>query len=136
MTERNRSLVSATALMASGTLISRVLGFVRVALLAFVFGNAGLQADGYNLAFAVSNGLYFLIAGGVLNTVLVPQIVRAIKNDADGGNAFVSKIVTAILTIMAALTVVLTIATPLVMIPYLGRSGAPRSWPHSGSRCC
>ncbi|TDT30981.1 murein biosynthesis integral membrane protein MurJ [Naumannella halotolerans] len=120
MTERNRSLVSATALMASGTLISRVLGFVRVALLAFVFGNAGLQADGYNLAFAVSNGLYFLIAGGVLNTVLVPQIVRAIKNDADGGNAFVSKIVTAILTIMAALTVVLTIATPLVMIPYSG----------------
>ncbi|NYI71017.1 putative peptidoglycan lipid II flippase [Naumannella cuiyingiana] len=117
-TARNRSLVSATAVMAAGTLISRILGFIRVALLAFIFGNGTRQAEIYNLGFSVSNAIYFLIAGGVLNTVLVPQIVRAIKNDADGGSAFVSRMITAILTVLGGATLIITLATPLVMIPY------------------
>ena len=30
--------------------------------------------------------LYILLAGGVFNAVLVPQLVRAMQNDEDGGD--------------------------------------------------
>lgn len=107
-------LLSAGALMAGGTMVSRVLGFVRVALLAFVLGNGTRQADAYAVATTVPNALYILFAGGALNTVLVPQLVRAVRNDPDQGEAYTNRIMTAFLLIIGVVTLLLTIATPLV----------------------
>nr|WP_255622576.1 murein biosynthesis integral membrane protein MurJ [Tessaracoccus sp. OS52] len=107
-------MVSASALMASGTLVSRALGLVRVMLIAFILGNGTRQADMLAVATMVPNSLYILFAGGALNTVLVPQIVRAIKNDADGGEAYTNRIMTAFLLIVAAVAVVVTICAPLI----------------------
>ena len=72
-----RRLVSASALMAAGTATSRVLGFFRLMLLVYLFGNGTRQAEMFTIATTVPNSMYILLAGGVLNTVLVPQIVRA-----------------------------------------------------------
>ena len=44
-----------------------------------------LNADLFDIANTIPNSLYILVAGGVFNVVLVPQLVRAMKNDADGG---------------------------------------------------
>ena len=115
-----RKLVSASALMASGTLISRVLGLARVMLVAFILGNSTRQADIYSLATMVPNSLYILFAGGALNTVLVPQIVRAIKNDDDGGEAYINRIMTAFLLIVGVVAVIVTIAAPVVTWIYSG----------------
>ena len=90
-----KKLLSASAFMAAGTMISRVLGVVRVMMVAFILGNGTRQADMLNIATMVPNALYILLAGGALNTVLVPQIVRAIKNDDDGGEAYTNRIMTA-----------------------------------------
>ena len=49
----------------------------------------------FTLANTVPNSMYILLAGGVLNTVLVPQIVRAIKGDKDRGEAYTNRIMTA-----------------------------------------
>ena len=38
--------------------------------------------------------LYILLAGGVFNAVLVPQLVRAMKNDPDGGDGYTNRIIT------------------------------------------
>ena len=76
-------LISSGAVMAAGTAVSRVLGFGRFVLLVILFGNGTRQADMFTLANTVPNSMYILLAGGVLNTVLVPQIVRAVKKDAD-----------------------------------------------------
>ena len=57
--------------MASGTVVSRLSGFVRNALLAAAIGN-GLHADVFNIANTIPNMLYILLAGGVFNAVLVP----------------------------------------------------------------
>ena len=100
--------------MASGTLISRILGVVRVALLAFILGTATRQADIYGLADMVPNSLYILFAGGALNTVLVPQIVRAIRQDDDGGEAYTNRIMTAFMLIITGVAVVVTIGAPVV----------------------
>ncbi|MGO1489384.1 MAG: murein biosynthesis integral membrane protein MurJ [Arachnia sp.] len=117
-----KKLLSAGALMASGTLISRILGFARVALIVFILGNATRQVDMLSIATSVPNALYILFAGGALNTVLVPQIVRAIKNDADGGEAYTNRIMTAFLLIVAVVAIIVTVAAPLVMWIYAGEA--------------
>ncbi|GAB3622359.1 hypothetical protein GCM10027418_04410 [Mariniluteicoccus endophyticus] len=108
-------LVSAGALMAAGTMASRILGFVRVMLLAFVMGNGSRQADMFELATVVPTSLYILFAGGALNTVLVPQIVRAVKNDPDRGEAYTNRIMTAFLLIIGSIAVAITVAAPWVI---------------------
>lgn len=108
-------LLNATAVMASGTLISRLLGFVRAGLLVIVLGATTPQAESFSVATVVPNSLYMLVAGGALNTVLVPQIVRHAKSDDDGGEAFVNRIMTAFLALLLAVTVVATVLTPAII---------------------
>lgn len=109
-----KKLLSASAFMAAGTMISRVLGVVRVMMVAFILGNGTRQADMLNIATMVPNALYILLAGGALNTVLVPQIVRAIKNDDDGGEAYTNRIMTAFMIAVTAVAIIITAAAPLV----------------------
>src|SRR4051812_49287097 len=109
----------ASAILASGTIVSRVLGFVRAFLLSVVIGNTGFVADGYNQATYVPNSIYAIIGGGLLTAVLVPQIVRA-STGADRGQAFVNKLVTLAVIAFAAVTLVVTIAAPALMRLYVG----------------
>ena len=78
-----------------GPATSRVLGYFRLMLLVYLFGNGTRQAEMFTIATTVPNTMYILLAGEVLNTVLVPQIVRAIRSDADHGEAYASRIMTA-----------------------------------------
>jgi putative peptidoglycan lipid II flippase len=113
-----RRLVSASALMAAGTATSRVLGFFRLMLLVYLFGNGTRQAEMFTLATTVPNSMYILLAGGVLNTVLVPQIVRAIRGDADRGEAYTNRIMTAGLIGLGLITLLLTLAAPAIVWLY------------------
>ncbi len=106
--------------MAAGTGLSRVLGFVRLIMLVFLFGNATRQADIFAIANTVPNSMYILLAGGLLNSVLVPQLVRAVRNDRDGGEAYTQRIMTAGLLGLGAVTVLLTLAVPLIVRLYSG----------------
>lgn len=118
-TNSGRRLISATAVMASGTMVSRILGLVRTALLAFVLGNGTRQVEAFNFANTLPTSLYLLLAGGTLNNVLVPQIVRAVTHDKDGGKAFIDRIITGFLILLGALTVIVTVATPLLVTIYI-----------------
>ena len=113
-----RRLVSASALMAGGTATSRVLGYFRLILLVYLFGNGTRQAEMFTIATTVPNSMYILLAGGVLNTVLVPQIVRAIRGDADRGEAYTNRIMTAGLIALALITLLLTLAVPAIVSIY------------------
>ncbi len=110
----SRSLVTNSAVMAAGTVVSRISGYVRGAMLLAALG-AGLHADVFNIANTIPNMLYILLAGGVFNAVLVPQLVRALKNDPDRGEAYTNRIVTLGALFLAAVTVVLVLAAPLVI---------------------
>ena len=89
---RPPSILSSSAVMAAGTVVSRLSGFLRSRLLAATLG-LGLHADVFNIANTVPNMLYILLAGGVFNAVLVPQLVRAMRQDADGGVAYTSRVI-------------------------------------------
>ena len=101
-----QSVLRSSAVMAAGTLVSRLSGFVRSALLAAALGNR-IHADVFNIANTLPNMLYILLAGGVVNAVLVPQLVRSLKNDPDGGVAYTSRVITLVGTFLAVVTVVL-----------------------------
>jgi murein biosynthesis integral membrane protein MurJ len=114
-TVNQRGLGKASALLASGTMFSRVLGFVKTFVLAAAIGQSGSAAAN---AFAVSNQLpnsvYTLIAGGLLSAALIPQIVRATKHP-DGGQKYINKIVTIGGVLFFAVTVAATMAAPLLV---------------------
>lgn len=69
-----------SAVMAAGTAVSRGLGLVRNVLLVTAIGTTGLAADAFDVANKIPNVLFAILAGGVLNAVLVPQIVRAYRS--------------------------------------------------------
>ena len=112
--DEQRGVLANSAVMAAGTVVSRFSGFIRSTLLAFALG-IGLHADLFTIANTVPNMLYILLAGGVFNAVLVPQLVRSMKNDADGGSAYMDRIVTLAVLFLGAVTVLLVVAAPWVM---------------------
>src|SRR5918999_4349096 len=80
----DQGVLRSSLVMAIGTVVSRVTGFVRSLFLVWALGSA-LFADTFSLANALPTSVYILVAGGALNAVFVPQLVRAMKQDNDGG---------------------------------------------------
>ena len=126
MAEQQRPDVArASAWMALGTIVSRLTGFGRLLLVAATIGTA-LNADLFNNANTVPNALYILLAGGVFNVVLVPQLVRAMKAHDDGGDAFAQRIITLGLLVLGVGTLLLVASVPwLVHVVFDGQLFRP-----------
>ena len=106
----------ASSVMALGTILSRVTGFIRSILAVAVLGTA-LLADTYNVANTLPFILYNLLVGGALTAIFVPQLVRSF-DDEDGGHAFASRLITTISVILLALVAIGTILAPLLVRIY------------------
>ena len=105
-------IARASALMASGTMVSRLLGFVKTALLAFAIGQTqSISADAFANGSMLPNTLYVMLVGGMLSSVLVPLIVKA-SMGPDGGAAYINKIMTLILSILTVVTAAAMVAAP------------------------
>ncbi|MDT0267098.1 murein biosynthesis integral membrane protein MurJ [Streptomyces sp. DSM 44915] len=111
---RASSLLRSSAIMAAGTLVSRVTGFVRQLVIVAALG-AAVLADTYTVAWALPSMIYFLIIGGGLNSVFVPQLVRAMKDDEDGGDAYANRLLTLVMVALAVLVVGGMLAAPLLV---------------------
>jgi len=107
----------ASALLASGTIVSRILGFVNAIVLAGAIGYIGAAADGFTLATQIPNSIYALIAGGLLSAVLVPQVVRAATHE-DGGQLFINRLVTLGVVVFLLVTAAATLAAPVLVNLY------------------
>lgn len=106
----------AYALMASGTLVSRILGFVRTALLAVAIGSITTVADVFEKANIIPTIIFMLLAGGIFNVVLVPQLIKASKA-ADRGSDYTSRLITLTVVVMAGFAVLLTLlAGPIITL--------------------
>ena len=68
--------------MASGTLVSRVTGLLRVLVLAWVLGLTPL-ADAFNLANTVPNMLFDLVLGGIASATFIPVFVERLALDGE-----------------------------------------------------
>ena len=109
--------IRSSAVMAAGTLVSRLTGLIRNLLLVAALGTS-IFADTFNVANTLPTILYILLAGGALNSVFVPQLVRAMKDDPDGGEAFTSRLLTIVTLILAVITALSVIFSPLLVRIY------------------
>lgn len=114
----DQRILASSAVMAAGTVFSRASGFIRSALLVTALG-ASLRGDLFTIANTLPNMVYILLAGGVFNAVLVPQLVRRIKADADGGDAYASRVITLSALFLGAVTILLVVLAPLLLRVYL-----------------
>jgi putative peptidoglycan lipid II flippase len=108
--------------LASGTLVSRILGFVSALVLAQTLGTVGAGANTFALANQLPNNIYAIIAGGLLSAVLVPQIVRAALH-ADGGQRYINKLLTLGILVFVVAGVVATLAAPALVALYAQQGG-------------
>jgi putative peptidoglycan lipid II flippase len=108
------SVSRASRIMALGTIASRATGMIRQLLLVAALGTAAL-GTGFNIANNVPNTIYLLVIGGAVNSIFVPQLVRAMKDDADGGKAFMDRLLTLTIVIMAVLTLACVAFAPQIV---------------------
>jgi putative peptidoglycan lipid II flippase len=111
---RASGLLKSSAVMAAGTMVSRLTGFIRSALIVAALG-VGLLGDTFQVAYQLPTMIYILTVGGGLNSVFVPQLVRAMKDDEDGGEAFANRLLTLVVVALGALTVLAVFAAPLLI---------------------
>ena len=79
--EIRRRSISTFAVMVC-TMISRVLGYVKIAIIGAVFGGSG-KADVLNAVFAIPNNLRKLMAEGALSSSFIPVLAGSIANKED-----------------------------------------------------
>ncbi|MFD9358201.1 murein biosynthesis integral membrane protein MurJ [Streptomyces sp. NPDC060031] len=109
---RASSLLKSSALMAAGTIVSRITGFLRTLVIAGAIGVSTLN-DTYQVANTLPTMIYVLVGGGALNAVFIPQLVRAMKNDEDGGEAYANRLLTLVVVLLAGVTTICVLAAPL-----------------------
>lgn len=105
-TTRKESTLSTYVVMVC-TLGSRLLGFVREALINAVFG-AGGRADVLRIVFNIPNNMRKLLAEGALSSAFIPELSRQIIEDETGGKA--RELTARILGLLLVITVPLTLA--------------------------
>jgi putative peptidoglycan lipid II flippase len=107
-------LLKSSAVMAAGTMVSRLTGFIRSALIVSALG-VGLLGDTFQVAYQLPTMIYILTVGGGLNSVFVPQLVRAMKEDEDGGEAYANRLLTLVMVALGGLTVLAVLGAPLLI---------------------
>lgn len=105
-------------IMATGTAASRVTGQLRTILLAAAIGTTGLAANAYQAGSMIPQSVFTLVSGGIFNAVLVPQIVRTLKEK--DAQERLNRLITLAIGILLAMTVVMAAASPLLARLYVG----------------
>ncbi|WP_371603341.1 murein biosynthesis integral membrane protein MurJ [Streptomyces sp. NBC_01220] len=111
---RASSLLKSSAVMAAGTLVSRLTGFVRSLVITAALG-AALLGDSFTIAYTLPTMIYILTVGGGLNSVFVPQLVRSMKDDEDGGEAYANRLLTLVMVALGLIVAVAVFAAPFLI---------------------
>ncbi|MGW3496017.1 murein biosynthesis integral membrane protein MurJ [Streptomyces sp. NPDC001020] len=132
---RPGSVLRSGAAMAAGSLVSRITGFVRSAVVAAALG-VGLTADGYAVGNTVPNIVYTLLLGGALNAVFVPELVKAAKEHEDGGAAYTDRLLTVCMAALLLITAGAVFAAPAIVSAYTDYTGAQAAMTVAFARYC
>lgn len=111
------SFLGQTSGMAAGTLASRLTGVLRdIALVAAI--GTGIFSDTYSVANSIPNIIYILIAGGAINSVFIPALIRHMEDDVDDGKQFTDQLLTLVGLILIVIVVLTIIAGGLIIHLY------------------
>jgi putative peptidoglycan lipid II flippase len=120
------SLARSTLVMASGTLLSRVTGLLRLTVLIATLGvSESRLADIYNVANTTPNIIYELVLGGILSSVFVPVFVEVRRTRGfRQANYVANSIMTVAFVTLTLLAVATVLAAPWIIRLYI-HSGSP-----------
>ena len=114
----SKSTTRSTLVVMICTLISRILGFVRIGVITAIFG-AGGKADVINLTFSIPNNLRKLSAEGALSSAFIPVLSKSIAGNTDKKEAvkIVRNLIAFQLLILIPLSVIcIVFSEPLIRI--------------------
>lgn len=113
------SLGRASAMIAAGTLASRVTGLLRAMVLVAAIGAVGRASDAFTIANQLPNYVFQVISAGLITAVLVPQIVKWSARE-DGGRSHLSKLLT-----LGTVVLLGVMAITMVLAPWIVRLMGP-----------
>jgi putative peptidoglycan lipid II flippase len=119
----DRALVRAGGSVALATLVSRLTGFARTVALVATIG-LSLVNSSYTVANTLPVSVYQLLLGGVLSSVVVPVLVRAARDDGDGGDGFARLLLSVGAVGLAAATALATVGAPVLVGLYVSPGDA------------
>src|ERR1700691_6083299 len=96
------SVFSATVLLMSAIMLSRVIGYVREAYIAWAFG-AGPATDAYVAGFTIPDWLNYIVAGGTGSISFISIYTRFL---AEGKEKDAQRTFSVIITVMTAVLVI------------------------------
>jgi putative peptidoglycan lipid II flippase len=133
-TQSNRAtqLMWAATLVSAASILSRLLGFVRDAIVAGYFGQTA-TVDQYNAAYVIPDTIYLLLIGGAISSAFVPVVGEYLAHGQDDEAEHVINVALNI-TVVAILPLVLLgeiLAPWLVRIIAVGFNGEPGAVAHT-----
>jgi len=121
------SFIGQTSGMAAGTLASRVTGVFRdIALVAAI--GTGIFSDTYSVANSIPNIIYILIAGGAINAVFIPALVRHMEDDADQGKQFTDQLLTLVGLVLLGIVIITVLVAGLIVHLYATKLWTPEEF--------
>jgi putative peptidoglycan lipid II flippase len=111
----SNGVIKAAGVVGGATFVSRVLGLVRDAVMAYLFG-ATLTADAFYVAFRIPNLIRQLFGEGALAASFVPVYTNILEKDgAEEASRFADGLFTLLVAILAVLSAALVLFAPLVV---------------------
>lgn len=111
------NLINSSAVMAAGTMASRITGVLRDIAMTTALGFY-IVSDAYSLGNTMPNVLYILLIGGALSAVFIPQLVRRMAEDEDGGAAYADRLITLVGLVLLIFAIITVLAAPLLVDLY------------------
>lgn len=112
------SVLRTSGSIALATLVSRITGFVRTVVVLALLGAA--IASSFQAAYVLPNMVAEVVLGAVLTAIVIPVLVRAEREDPDGGAGFINRIFTLAVLVLGIATLTALIAAPALTILNLG----------------
>ncbi|WAC57693.1 murein biosynthesis integral membrane protein MurJ [Gordonia sp. SL306] len=116
--DSDSSILKTSGSIALATLTSRITGFIRTVLVLAMLGPA--IASAFQAAYVLPNMIAEVVLGAVLTAIVIPVLVRAEAEDADGGRGFINRIFTLTVVTLGTATVIALIAAPLLTFLNVG----------------
>ncbi|MDR2799451.1 MAG: hypothetical protein LBB07_02395 [Bifidobacteriaceae bacterium] len=116
--EKKSNIAKQSSVLALGTLFSRITGQLRSIALVAALGATGMAANSFDIANNIPNTMLVIISGGILNSILVPQIIKAYKYK--NSQERLNKLLTLFGITILIITILLTLAAPIIVRLYAG----------------
>ena len=118
--KENSRVIKAAGVVGAATLLSRILGYIRDAVIAWYFG-AGLSSDAFIAAFRIPNLLRRLFGEGAISNAFIPVFTDYLTNDGKDEGLRLAR---SALFVMSILLVVISILG-ILLAPIIVKVIAP-----------